>query len=92
MVYKQGNDTRLGYGLAIIEQTTGTKVEGASGQGLKEAYGLKEDKIGAANVGVGYVFSIGARTNFYTQYEHIMMSDIAASQSQLALGFRWYLR
>lgn len=83
---------RLGYGLAIIEQSTATKVEGASGQGLNQAYGLKEDKIGVANVGVGYVFSTGVRTNFYTQYEYIMMSDIAASQSQFALGFRWYLR
>lgn len=83
---------RMGYGLAIIDQKTATSVSGASGEGLRQAYGLQRDKIGVANVGLGYLFSIGARTNFYAQYEHLMMGDISGSQSQVALGFRWYLR
>lgn len=83
---------RLGYGLGVLEQRTKLPVGGASGEGLKASYGLEKEKIGVANLGLGYVFSLGARVNFYGQYEHLMMGDIAAAQSQVSVGFRWYLK
>jgi hypothetical protein len=83
---------RLGYGLGVIEQKTKLTVGGASGAGLTESYGLVKEKIGVANLGLGYVFLLGARMNLYTQYEHFMMGDIAGSQSQVSVGFRWYLK
>ncbi len=83
---------RLGYGLAVIKQEAKIPVAGASGAGLNQSYGLVKEKIGVANIGLGYVFWIGNSMNLFTQLEHFAMGDISGSQSQLSAGFRWYFK
>lgn len=82
---------RLGYALTSFEQKTKTPVSGASGEGLKEEYGLKKDKIDGLVLGGGYVITPNGTINLYLQYEYYMLPQLKASQHLMSAGLRWYL-
>lgn len=81
---------RIGYGLTDIEQSTETKVSGASGAGLEEEYGLVRDKITGLVLGGGYAIVQTSSIQVYVQFEHHVMSEISASQNLATAGVRFY--
>jgi hypothetical protein len=81
---------RIGGGITDIDQKTETPVSGASGVGLAQEYGLVNDKITNVTIGGGYAIIQTSSFQLYLQFEHHVMSDIAASQNLATAGLRFY--
>ena len=81
---------RMGYAITSVEQTTETKVAGASGEGLIKEYGLKDVKSDGVTLGAGWVFGDFAKAKFYAQYDYYMLPDIKATQHHISAGLRWF--
>ncbi len=82
---------RLGYAVTDLKQSPETPVSGASGDGLTNAYGLKEDKFDGVLFGGGWVFAPFKSARIYLQYEYFSLPQIKATQHLMSIGLRCYL-